>query len=481
MLRARSVILFGCLLSPALAQITPGNLVLLRVGTGSAALSNASTALFLDEYTLAGTFVQSVPLPTSANGLHKPVTSSGTATSEGALTQSADGRFLLVAGYGTAPGGASVASSSSSSVPRVCARIGLDEVIDSTTALSDAYSQNNFRGIASYSGLEFWTAGTASAANNPSVRFVAGLGASSSLQLDTTSINIRRVDVWNNQVWAVTASGSAFGVCAVGNGLPTTSPQSISLLPGFPTTSGPSPYDFWFANANTLYVADDRTTGLGGIQKWALAAGVWTLQYTLSPGPGVGCRGLSGFTANGVTTLCATTTGNQLVKAIDTGAASLVQSLAIGPANTAWRGLRFVRTPASLTFVGQPCSTTFGPPYIGAAGGDPVAGNSNFTLATDNTPPQALVLFSVKLGAVLPTGVALPGAQPCVLVHVFPDVLVAVIADAFGSAQVGLPIPNEGGLGGTQIGVQSLVFDANLSAWALPFGSSDALQIVIGN
>ncbi|MBL8756198.1 MAG: hypothetical protein JNK15_23085 [Planctomycetes bacterium] len=480
MLRARSVVLFSCFLSSVTAQISPGNVVVLRVGDGTAALTNAATAAFLDEYTPGGTYVQTVSLPTAQNGAHRPVTLSGTATSEGALTQTARAGHLLVAGYGIAPGGASVASSSSSSVNRVIARIGLDETIDSSTALADAYSGNNVRGAASYSGLEFWTAGTASAANNPSVRYVASLGATTSLQLDAAITNIRRVDVWNTEVYCVTASGSAFGVCQVGSGLPTNSPQTTTLLPGFPTATGPSPYDFFFANATTLYVADDRTTGLGGIQKWVQIAGVWTLQYTLAPASNVGCRGLSGIVAGGVTTLFATTTANTLVKVVDSGAAATALVLASAPTNTAYRGVRFVRTPASLQFIGQPCNTTAGPPYVGAAG-EPVVGNAGFLLATDNTPPAALVLFAVMAGTVAPVGVPLPGAQPCVLVHVLPDVLVASVADAFGSAIYPLPIPNDGALGGVQLGLQSLVLDANLAAHPLPFGSSDAMQIVIGN
>ncbi|MFY9342823.1 MAG: hypothetical protein WAT39_10060 [Planctomycetota bacterium] len=481
MIADRPCVLASLLLTAtAAAQIIPGNLVLVRVGDGTAALTNASTAVFLDEYTAAGTFVQTIALPTATSGLHKPCTCSGTATSEGGLTQSADGRFLIVAGYGVAPGGASVASSASAAVNRVCARIGLDEAIDTTTALADAYSLNNVRGAASYSGLEFWTAGTASANNNPGVRFAANLGATSSIQLEANLLNVRRVDLWNGQVYCASASGTTHGISAVGSGLPTTSGQTIALLPGFPTASGPSPYDFWFANANTLYVADDRTNGSGGIQKWTLAAGTWTLQYTLAPGATVGCRGLSGSFANGTTTLFATTTSNLLVKVVDSGPAAVVQQIAAAATNTAWRGVRFVRSPASLTFLGSSCNTTYGFPFIGAGGGDPVIGNANFVLSADNTNPSGLVVFGVKAGAVLPVGVPLPGGPACLLIHVLPDVLASALADPFGSAQVALPIPYDGALGGAVIGVQAVVLDLAL-AFALPLGSTDAMQVVIGN
>jgi len=47
------------------SSITPGNLVIYRVGDGSAALGTAATAVFLDEYTPLGTLVQSIALPTT--------------------------------------------------------------------------------------------------------------------------------------------------------------------------------------------------------------------------------------------------------------------------------------------------------------------------------------------------------------------------------------------------------------------------------
>lgn len=53
------------------AQFTPGNLVVVRIGDGSAALTSAGTAVFLDEYTPAGVFVQAVAMPTAVNGANK--------------------------------------------------------------------------------------------------------------------------------------------------------------------------------------------------------------------------------------------------------------------------------------------------------------------------------------------------------------------------------------------------------------------------
>jgi len=84
-------------------------------------------------------------------------------------------------------------------------------------------------------------------------------------------------------------------------------PYNMCILNGFPdalqsTTS--FPFGIWFANATTLYVADEGngTTGktvdnfydpaaaqtTAGLQKWILVSGGWQLAYTLSSGLGLG-------------------------------------------------------------------------------------------------------------------------------------------------------------------------------------------------
>ena len=75
-----------------MAAFTAGNIVVYRVGAGAAALSSAATQVFLDEYTTAGVLVQSIPLPTATSGMQDALTASGTATSEGLISDSANGR-----------------------------------------------------------------------------------------------------------------------------------------------------------------------------------------------------------------------------------------------------------------------------------------------------------------------------------------------------------------------------------------------------
>ncbi|HMH92666.1 MAG TPA: hypothetical protein VK586_16460, partial [Streptosporangiaceae bacterium] len=81
-------------------------------------------------------------------------------------------------------------------------------------------------------------------------------------------------------------------------------PYNMCILAGFPTalkSATSFPFGLWFANATTLYVADEGSgdntfsTASGsftaaaaqttaGLQKWVLSDGSWKLAYTLSAG-----------------------------------------------------------------------------------------------------------------------------------------------------------------------------------------------------
>src|SRR5262249_7279011 len=91
------------------AAFTPGDIVVERIGDATTAPSSAATPVYLDEYTTAGVFVQSIALPTTVAGAQRRLEASGTATSEGLVSRSADGQYLLLAGYDAATGTAAVA------------------------------------------------------------------------------------------------------------------------------------------------------------------------------------------------------------------------------------------------------------------------------------------------------------------------------------------------------------------------------------
>ena len=244
---------------------TPGHLVVYRVGDGTAALSSAGTAVFLDEYNTSGTLIQSFPLPTTSGGSANALVSSGTSTSEGLMTRSTDGRYLTLAGYKAAVGTSGVGSSASATTPRTIARVDGSANIDTSTALTDASTGNNMRSVASVDGTGFWVGGGAGDAR------YAALGATTSTDLESAIANVRQINIFNGQLYVTTSSGTTYRLATIGTGIPTTTGQTAANLPGFPSSGG-SPYAFYFCTLNggsgpdTVYVADDgSTTGIQNI------------------------------------------------------------------------------------------------------------------------------------------------------------------------------------------------------------------------
>ena len=194
-------LLFACLAAGSLIPTAraangfgDGNLVIYRVGDGTGALVAAAAPVFLDEYTPSGVFVQSIPLPTSSAGANRRLTASGSATSEGLLTRSADGRYLVATGYDVAVGAANITGTASATINRVIARVDAAGVLDTTTALTDAVTGASPRSAVSTNGTDLWIAGGAGG-----IRF-ATLGATTSAPVATNVTNLRQAQIFAGQL-----------------------------------------------------------------------------------------------------------------------------------------------------------------------------------------------------------------------------------------------------------------------------------------
>jgi len=334
--------------------------MVVRVGDGSASLTGASTPAFLLEYTLSGTLLQTIPLPTTASGPNRALTLSGTATSEGFLTLSVNGQYLTMMGYDAPPGVSSIAGTPASTYNRVVARIDMNGNVDTTTALTDAYSGSNPRSAVTTDGVNIWTAGNAGSGlgSTASTRYTT-YGSSTSVQLHSTASNMRVVNIFNGQLYvssSTSSGGGLYGVATVGTGLPTSGDYTPVPLPGTWTTSGHSVYDFWFKDSTTLYMADDGSAAnLGGIQKWTFDGSTWTLQYTLlnNGSTTTPCRGLAGYVNDQGYAVLFATTGGSLITVTDTGAGATASVIATAPANTAFRGVEYlVPEPSAIVMIG---------------------------------------------------------------------------------------------------------------------------------
>jgi len=152
----------------------------------------------------------------------------------------------------------------------------------------------NFRGLTVFNNVVYFTKGS------------GGNGVNTVYFIDTTG----------------TACPNGTGLPAPGAALPTSpiaydpsvlqtegvTPYNMCILQGFPTalkSTTAFPFGIWFANANTLYVADegngDNTfsaqTGTysvaagqttAGLQKWVFNGTSWNLAYTVSAGLALG-------------------------------------------------------------------------------------------------------------------------------------------------------------------------------------------------
>ncbi len=339
----------------------PGNIVVSVEGNGSktgAYSDNQAAPLTLYSYSVNGTssasLTGSLMLPQTASGANSAISGEYGSSSEGGLQRTTDGKSLVIMGYGvnaatfnanpaafgsndpTKPG--ALAQSTSVLVPRVVAVIGANGSVDTTTALTNVFSQNNPRSVASVDGKSFYVSGQGTGSDQTAGVFYTTLGASTAAPItgdDTAAVkggarnttqDTRQVQIINGQVYtSVDSKGGKDNarsfIGTVGTGLPTTDLNAgPTMLTGFGNTGGTgkytitaantnginvpgtvinlSPEDFFFADANTLYVADsgapkndsaqtsDPNTALGdgGLQKWSLVGGSWVLDYTLSAG-----------------------------------------------------------------------------------------------------------------------------------------------------------------------------------------------------
>jgi len=341
----------------AAGGFTAGDVVVYRVGDGTAAATSSGTPVFLDEFAPTGalqTPALSVALPTAAGGggnvANNPVVASGVATSEGLLTTSTNGQYLLATGYDTPVGTAGVAAST---VPRSVAEVDSTGAINSTTAVTNFGvngTGNNPRSAASVDGSQLWMAGGIGGL------VTAPLGTNGAgTVVSSTVANLRQVDIYGGQLYASTASGSAVRIGSVGTGLPTTPGQALTNLAGIPTSSSgtlTSPYSFALVSlgslgtaVDTLYVADN----VAGIEKFSLISGTWTAEGVITP---VGVSGFSGLAASvsGTTVTVFATTPATLYTLTDTSGPDATMTgtfaaLATAPANEAYRGVALAPTP----------------------------------------------------------------------------------------------------------------------------------------
>jgi hypothetical protein len=358
----------------AAAAFTPGNLVVLRVGSGTGAISNVATAVFLDEYNTAGTLVQTVAIPSTGAAA---MTVSGTATSEGVLSLSQDGSKICFAGYRKDAGQANPVTDLPATTNRVVGLVGADGVVDTATAVTDA--TGNFR-----NAVAATAAGPFYFATNNGLRYAAGPGAAVSSTIIETR-NTRQVLLNGDTLYGSNAStGAAVPDIHHYGALPTTATTATVVIG---STGTDAVAGFWFADlsdtvagADTLYLAVSEAR----IRKYSLVGSAWVDSGTFNA---TGVLNLTGITTTGspertatlfyTTSTAATGTLNSVADTSGYNAAlsATIATLGTAGANKAFRGISVVpggTAPAyefaGATFPGADVQLT----WTGTAGAPPV-------------------------------------------------------------------------------------------------------------
>ena len=410
---------------PTLTSFTQGDLVISISGDGDgsgAYTDNQGSPITLEELTPDGTIVGQMVLPqttTVVNGTTEyAISGEYGSSSEGTLELSADGQSLVIAGYGinaatynaggaTVYGNAALAQTTSitggtyTAVARVIADIGFNGTVDTSTALYNIANTNNPRSVATVNGTSFYITGQGVKGDTTQGVFYAQDGASTPTAIDT-STDTRTAEIYNGELYvsrdSTQGTGGTSNIASYGTTLPTgaTTPTTLVGIGGTVTLTAAqentvnssdvgttvhlSPENFFFASPNVLYVADggdpkEGGLGDGGLQKWVLTNGTWTLAYTLSQGLDLvpdtatsgttGLIGLTGTVVGGTVELYATNStlgdldqtylyGITDTLASTTGAGESFTTLVTAAPDTNIRGIAFApsaTTPTPTTTV----------------------------------------------------------------------------------------------------------------------------------
>ncbi len=344
---------------------TPGRLVVLKTTT---TISKSSSPVVLQEISTSGIPGATVIIPSSVTDNFPFQTSGVYGGSEGFLTNSTDGRYLMMGGYGTSSIFTDITATASLSVPRVIGEVTQSGCYVQAGTSNTFFNQNDIRGCVS-DGVNFWASGASSAGIDGIDYFGPGIQAG----LGTLATNPPKaygLRIFGGSIYFSTQKqynalpNNNFGIFKV-TGSPTANPVTITQVIN---TGANIPEDFSFnPTLDVCYIAINLNSSNGGIQKWTKTAGVWSLAYTLGTGTtNIGAYGLiADYSVPATPVLYATTfenAGNRVIKITDNGSAASSPSTTLVSAVTGvyYKGISFSPVDSGIPVVNLTISTNTG-------------------------------------------------------------------------------------------------------------------------
>jgi PEP-CTERM motif len=329
------------------AQIfTPGNLIVLRVGDGTTTLGTGTIQTSLVQFDQTGLQIGSPFLLPTAGGT--PLTNTGNSTTEGALSLSTNGQFLVFGSYLSAPG-VVASTATAATVQRAIVQVDSAGNISSFGLGSTAFSASNIRSAAATNATNMWASGNSGTGTSAGTGGTWYTNGTTPAQISNTQNNSRVASIFNNTLYysSGSATGGAIGINSLGSPPPTSGPVTptgvINGVAG--QLTGPNQFVLSpgpLAAGSFAYVADQGAAA-SAIQRFNFDGTSWTLAYNIA-----GAATTSGVAVDfsGAMPHIFATAPTGLFSLIDAGiAGQTLTSIATPGANFAFRGVSFAPVP----------------------------------------------------------------------------------------------------------------------------------------
>jgi hypothetical protein len=378
-----------------------GGIVAERIGgdasfmSGGALASATAAPLFVDEFSrTTNARLQTIALPATdpdGDDAQRAITENGSTNQIGFIARSVDGNYLTTAGYGVDVGTTGLPGTATTN-NRIIARIAGNGTVDTSTGFSEATSLNtnssaSVRSTASVNGTTFYV-GTGN--TTAGTRYIDTFGAidDPTDRVTGSTSQVRTIGIFGGRLFYTNSVTYALRSVKDTNtgGLPTTD-AAITTLDVVPTASNTSPEQFvlldldpnlnfdgtgldtlYMTQASTIVATTNPSSGTdlnsGGLQKYIFDGSNFVQQITFNSGLVNNTAdkmhgGLQGLAFAGIdvsnnpifyaSTSAPATTGNALVRLVDSGASSAFTFIAQAPVNSVFRGVSLAPVAAGVT------------------------------------------------------------------------------------------------------------------------------------